>query len=67
MRQVGQRHQHGLQVRLQDLQPRGTGDLNPEAVAFYRSVLDGLRRRGIRPLVTLYHWDLPQELEDEGG
>lgn len=56
-----------LSVSWSRLQPRGTGDLNPEAVAFYRSVLDGLRRRGIRPLVTLYHWDLPQALEDEGG
>jgi len=49
------------------LQPRGEGALNPEAVAFYRAVLTGLRDRGIRPLVTLYHWDLPQPLEDAGG
>jgi beta-glucosidase len=49
------------------LQPRGEGALNPEAVAFYRALLTGLRDRGIRPLVTLYHWDLPQPLEDAGG
>jgi beta-glucosidase len=49
------------------LQPTGTGDLNADAVAFYRKVLGGLRDRGIRPLVTLYHWDLPQLLEDAGG
>jgi beta-glucosidase len=56
-----------LSVSWSRLQPRGAGDLNPEAVAFYRAVLTGLRDRGIRPLVTLYHWDLPQPLEDAGG
>lgn len=47
--------------------PGGVGALNPAAVAFYRSLLAGMRERGIRPLVTLYHWDLPQVLEDAGG
>jgi beta-glucosidase len=49
------------------LQPSGRGELNPEGVAFYRALLQGLRNRGIRPFVTLYHWDLPQPLEDAGG
>jgi beta-glucosidase len=49
------------------LQPTGRGELNPEGVAFYTSLLNGLRARGIRPFVTLYHWDLPQVLEDQGG
>jgi beta-glucosidase len=49
------------------LQPNGRGELNPAAVAFYRAQLEDLRSRGIKPLVTLYHWDLPQVLEDEGG
>ncbi|CAN5155860.1 GH1 family beta-glucosidase [soil metagenome] len=56
-----------LSVSWSRLQPSGRGDLNPAAVAFYREVLVGLAARGIRPLVTLYHWDLPQPLEDEGG
>lgn len=56
-----------LSVSWSRLQPRGAGELNPEAVAFYRALLAGLRDRGIRPLVTLYHWDLPQPLEDAGG
>ncbi|QAY68806.1 glycoside hydrolase family 1 protein [Xylanimonas protaetiae] len=47
--------------------PTGRGPLNPEGVAFYRTLLTALRERGIQPYVTLYHWDLPQELEDEGG
>jgi beta-glucosidase len=49
------------------LQPTGQGALNPEGVAFYRSLLIGLSERGIQALVTLYHWDLPQPLEDAGG
>lgn len=56
-----------LSVSWSRLQPAGTGALNETAVAFYRSQLEGLRARGIRPLVTLYHWDLPQPLEDAGG
>jgi len=56
-----------LSVSWSRLQPSGAGDLNPVAVEFYRGVLAGLRDRGIRPLVTLYHWDLPQPLEDAGG
>jgi beta-glucosidase len=49
------------------LQPDGSGSLNQEGLAFYRSLLIGLRERGIQALVTLYHWDLPQTLEDAGG
>lgn len=56
-----------LSVSWSRLQPTGEGALNPEAVAFYADVLSGLRDRGIRALVTLYHWDLPQALEDRGG
>jgi beta-glucosidase len=56
-----------LSVSWSRLQPGGKGDLNPEGVAFYRDLLTGLRARGIEPYVTLYHWDLPQELEDQGG
>ncbi len=49
------------------LQPNGQGALNQEGVAFYRALLIGLKDRGIQALVTLYHWDLPQPLEDAGG
>jgi len=49
------------------LQPTGRGDLNPEGVAFYAALLEGMRERGITPMVTLYDWDLPQPLEDAGG
>lgn len=56
-----------LSVSWARLQPSGEGDLNPAAVRFYRELLGALRERGIRPFVTLYHWDLPQPLEDRGG
>jgi beta-glucosidase len=49
------------------LQPAGRGPLNPEGVAFYDRLLDELAAAGITPWVTLYHWDLPQPLEDAGG
>ncbi len=49
------------------LQPTGEGPLNPEGVRFYRELLAGCRDRGIEPFVTLYHWDLPQALQDAGG
>jgi beta-glucosidase len=47
--------------------PTGKGPLNEEGVDFYSRLIDGLLERGIKPFPTLYHWDLPQALEDEGG
>jgi beta-glucosidase len=49
------------------LQPEGKGAANEKGLAFYSRLVDGLLQRGIRPIATLYHWDLPQELEDSGG
>lgn len=49
------------------IQPSGSGPLNPKGLAFYGRLVDGLLERGIRPVATLYHWDLPQALEDENG
>ena len=49
------------------LQPAGEGPLNPEGVEFYRKLIQGCHARGIRPFVTVYHWDLPQPLQDKGG
>ncbi|MEY8878333.1 MAG: GH1 family beta-glucosidase [Leptothrix sp. (in: b-proteobacteria)] len=43
------------------------GTPNAAGLDFYRRLLVGLRARGIQPWVTLYHWDLPQHLEDRGG
>ena len=49
------------------VQPGGRGAANPAGLAFYDRLVDELLAQGIDPWVTLYHWDLPQELEDAGG
>jgi beta-glucosidase len=49
------------------VQPEGRGPLNHHGVAFYRRLVEGLLARGIEPVATLYHWDLPQALQLAGG
>ncbi|WP_433391906.1 GH1 family beta-glucosidase [Micromonospora sp. KLBMP9576] len=49
------------------VQPGGTGPANAEGLDFYRRLVDELLAHGIEPWLTLYHWDLPQPLEDAGG
>jgi beta-glucosidase len=49
------------------VQAIGSGPANSEGVDYYRRIVDALLNARIRPLITLYHWDLPQALEDAGG
>ena len=49
------------------VQPGGSGAANPAGLDFYDRLVDGLLDRGIEPWLTLYHWDLPQPIEDRGG
>jgi len=49
------------------IQPSGAGAVNRRGLDYYDRLTDALLEAGIRPLPTLYHWDLPQELEDRGG
>ncbi|MFB2531753.1 GH1 family beta-glucosidase [Paracoccus sp. p4-l81] len=47
--------------------PQGTGAINAEGLAFYDRLVDGMLARGLKPALTLYHWDLPAALADRGG
>ncbi|HLI50213.1 MAG TPA: GH1 family beta-glucosidase [Thermomicrobiaceae bacterium] len=49
------------------VQPEGRGQVNRAGIDFYDRLVDGLLEAGIRPFATLYHWDLPQALQDRGG
>jgi beta-glucosidase len=47
--------------------PGGSGQVNAKGIDFYSRLVDSLLEASIQPVITLYHWDLPQELEDAGG
>jgi hypothetical protein len=47
--------------------PEGTGQPNPKGLDFYSRLVDALKAAGIEPFATLYHWDLPQTLQDKYG
>jgi beta-glucosidase len=49
------------------VQPLGSGAWNEKGLAFYDRLVDALLERGVKPNATLYHWDLPQALQDQGG
>ncbi|WP_309114519.1 GH1 family beta-glucosidase [Saccharothrix sp.] len=49
------------------VQPTGAGPVEPRGLDFYERLVDSLLAHGIQPVATLYHWDLPQALEDHGG
>jgi len=49
------------------IQALGSGTINPLGLDFYERLVDGMLERGLKPYATLYHWDLPQALQDAGG
>jgi beta-glucosidase len=49
------------------IQPTGSGKPNEKGLDYYKRLVDAILAAGIRPFPTLYHWDLPQALEDQGG
>ncbi|SNX65126.1 beta-glucosidase [Streptomyces sp. TLI_55] len=66
MRQLGA-NAYRLSVAWPRVVPGGDGPVNAKGLAFYDELIDGLLAAGITPSVTLYHWDLPQTLQDRGG
>jgi beta-glucosidase len=66
MRRLGT-NAYRLSIAWPRVMPGGDGPLNPKGLAFYDELVDGLLAAGITPCVTLYHWDLPQALQDRGG
>src|SRR5580693_8926060 len=66
LRQLGVAN-YRLSVAWPRIVPEGDGASNPKGFAFYDKLIDALLEAGITPWVTLYHWDLPQVLEDRGG
>ena len=66
MRQLGT-NAYRLSVAWPRVMPGGDGPVNPKGLAFYDELIDALLEADITPSVTLYHWDLPQALQDRGG
>ncbi len=66
IRDLGVEH-YRLSVAWPRVIPDGSGAINPVGLDFYDRLIDALLARGITPWVTLFHWDLPQALEDQGG
>ncbi|MFJ3812331.1 GH1 family beta-glucosidase [Streptomyces sp. NPDC090073] len=66
MRRLGV-NAYRLSVAWPRVVPGGTGPVNPAGLAFYDELVDALLEADITPSVTLYHWDLPQVLQDRGG
>jgi beta-glucosidase len=66
MASLGVKH-YRLSIAWPRIFPQGDGPVNEAGIAFYRRMFESMARHGITPWVTLFHWDLPQSLEDRGG
>ena len=66
MAALGMKH-YRLSLAWPRLMPNGVGSVNARGVDFYQRLIDAMLERGITPWVTMFHWDLPQALEDKGG
>lgn len=60
-------HAYRFSIAWPRIIPGGVGKPNPAGIAYYKRLIAALKAEGIEPVVTLYHWDLPQTLQDAGG
>ena len=66
MKKLGIRN-YRFSVSWSRIMPEGTGKVNEKAIRFYRDFIISMKENGIRPFLTLFHWEYPQALEDRGG
>ncbi len=66
MRELGVKH-YRLSLAWPRIFPKGDGEVNQAGIDFYHRLFDAMAENGITPWVTMFHWDLPQALEDRGG
>ncbi len=66
MRKLGIKN-YRLSIAWPRIFPEGFGEVNPKGIAFYNKLLNAMIAEGITPWVTMFHWDLPQALEEIGG
>lgn len=66
MRLLGIRHYH-FSVSWARILPEGTGEINEEGIRFYRDMIACMKKNGIEPYLTIYHWDMPEALLHRGG
>ena len=58
---------HRFSVAWTRILPDGTGKVNEAGIQYYHNLIDEMKKYGVEPFLTMYHWDLPQALQDRGG
>ena len=60
-------HNYRFSIAWTRIIPDGTGAENPAGIQYYKDLIAELKANNITPVATLYHWDLPQAIQDQGG
>ena len=66
MRLLGVKH-YRFSLNWARILPEGTGRVNEKGIRLYRDMIQEMVKNGITPYITMYHWELPQALQDQGG